>query len=461
MAIEHSVQAPAQSYAIFSTLDVYDENLLKKLVGRYPDANMMSWLKPLGLIKKVKTTNSVWKYKEETPYFKASATIAGAENTGTTAVKITLSAGDHTDSGKKSFPRKTNTVYFLNGAQGLVTAVDRTSDNAHVVTVERLSSSHDVRTAAVVGSSVIFFSNAQPEASGEMETLIPGFTEYTARVQTIREKFKVTDHESQNKLDFQVNGQWYLHYRGLWETEQRFMRQFENMALIQDAGEVEVSDDDQTKKVYTTRGLIPEIKLYGKTVEYAGNPDYNTFEEVIKNIDKVHGESKYLVPMGLDAYLGIQHWAQQYIGDGNIDRFFGEKSGGSQALKVNFNHINIAGYDFALTGMKVLSDEESFGAAGMPFRDYLLFLPHGKTKNANPNFQADGEDSMEPYFQIRYSEPDGSPREKRGWYKIWETGGNAYTGATGDRLDRSVHFAAYPGVETRKKHMFFIAEKAG
>jgi hypothetical protein len=464
-AINGSVNA-SQSYALLNPLDLYQTAIYSELVRVVPRASALGWLKHLkGYMGTRKTDRHQYSFYQEGQYFRGKATIAAIAANGA-MFDITLSAGDHSSvsgANKDSFVVKDQTVVFADGkTQGYVYDVNKTADGAHVVTVKKNTPSSDIASIALVGTSMVFFSNAQGEGGGKTSPRVEQYTKITNKMQVIREFFEVTDFEMQNKSWFNVNGKRYLHYHGVASTAERFELQTELAMLIQE--ESSGLTNLAGSAVQTMNGLFPQIRTGGQRIERIGSVDTAAFTEIIDALDANYGGNKYFVGSG----QGLQNDLVDFLiafgqqGTGNISFApFGE-GGATQALKLGFKSYNIHDYEFYFEKWQILSHEDSLGAEGLPFRDYGAFIPAGMTRDANPELAA-GSPSHVPYI-MSVTPPldtmEANPNIIKGDYLMWEDGALAGHGPTNDVLKKGIHFARYQSLEMRCRNKFILWEKA-
>jgi len=445
-----------QTYALISSYGIYDRDIHQKLFKKVPRAGALSWMRALeGRMTKRKTRRHVYDFYEEGQFFKAAITIAGASNTGSADSIVTLSSGDHQEAGTESYPVLNQQVVYEDETVGFVSAKVTSVDGAHTVTITPQNDSQDVRTAGVVGGTLVFFSNAQKERSTATTGRIPKVVKVTNGIQTFREKFEVSDWESQNEVEFMYNGSKHLYVKGIDDTADSFAIQEELGLLIGQVSDATFHTGNDNIK--TIKGLIPQITDSGNTMEYFDTPDMTTFDDAILILNKAFGDHEYIVGQGLNVNLGLKNWLIDFAqaGTGNIS-FSAFQGGKEQAISLNFKSVFIEPYSFHFQTWAILSHSDSLGAGNMPYKHMLIFIPTGKTKNP---YRQEGENEYEPYLQCAYSDPQGAPFQNKGDYKLWETGANAKSGGTSDELTREIHFASYKGLEVRCRNRFLIARR--
>jgi hypothetical protein len=453
--IPGSVYAANENYVLISGYDIYDRDFHKRLLKRVPKYSALTWMRAVkGFMSKRKVRRHQYYYYEEGQWMSAAATV-GAVTDMTTYLIITLSTEDHEDSGTTSFPVKNQTVVFEDEQVGFVFTVDRSTPNAHKVHVKPANGSTILLNAAQVGTTMVFYSNAQKEKSTETEGRIPKVSKVTNYVQTFREKYEVTDHAEQNEVEFSYKGQNFLYVKGIDDTADRFMMQ-EDLGLLINPNSSGITDADGNP-IQLAKGLIPQITDNGKTMEYFGTPDMTTFDDAIMILNKNFGDHEYVVGRGLRPNLGMKNWLVDFAkgGDNNIS-FNAFDGGQKQALSMNFDSVHIEPYTFHMQTWDILSHSDTLGAGNMPYQDMMIFLPTGKVKNPDTS---EGGNEYEPYIQMTYATIPGAPHENKGDYKMWETGANARSGATDDELTRTIHMASWRSLELRCRNKMLIARK--
>lgn len=457
--------AATQTYALFNPLDLYQDEIYNKLIKRVPTANSLSWMRSLkGRMKKRKSRRHTYSFYEEGQFMKASAKIASITPNGA-KFDIVLSAADHSNlggTGKSSFPVKNMTVLFKDGkTTGFVESVTRTNDSAHMVTVKKTNPSSDIGTVATVGSTMVFYGNAQPERSTKTESRVPQFEKITNQFQEIREGFEVTDFEMQNALWFEAaDGKRYCWYKGLEDTAQRFELETELTMLVQPSSSG--LTDANNNGIQTMSGLDPQIEAAGTVMEYFNKPDGAGFDELILAFDANYGEKNYIGGHGINVMVDLKNFLVEFAKNGTGNVNFSPFDGGEkQALSLDFKSYSVGAYSFHFQQWDILSHQDTLGAEGLPFRHTMYLMPAGMTRNADPERQP-GDAEYEPYIQM-VSPIWGKALNAnidKGDYLMWETGALASTGATSDELVAYVHMVRMLSLEIRCRNKFFKWVKA-
>ena len=451
--------AISASYEIFNPLDLYQDEIYQKTMKTVPYMSSLSWLNKIkGRSGKRKVKRSEYSFYEEGQFMKAAATIAAITPSGGNFI-ITLSAADHTNVGgttMTSFVVPRQTVLFQDGkTTGYVASVDRTVAGAHTVTVKKLNPAQDIATVAVVGTKMVFFSNAQIERSGKTEPRVPQWEKVTNKMQIVREYYDSTDLEAQNQVWFETEGgKKYIWYKGIEDTAERF--QFQKEAAVLLTPQSSALTDVNSKPVQTAFGLIPQIDQYGITLEYYQQPDMASFDEVILALDNNYADKQYMIGHGTNLMLKLKNFLVEFAQNGTGNISFSPFDGGEQqAIKLNFKSYSVGAYEFYFQQWDIFSHKDSLGADGLPFRHMGVFMPAGVTRAGGPE-RDQAAPAYEPYIQLVtpiWGFPAGNNIDK-GDYLLFENGALASQGPTSDLMERGQSMVAYLSMEIRCRHKF-------
>ena len=447
---------------IVSGYDIYDRDFYKKLIKKVPRASALQWMRVVkGYMAKRQAIRHTYYYHEEGQWMSAAATIAAAVDNATN-MTLTLSAADHTSAGTSSFPVVGQMVLFENEVCGYVQSINRSVTSAHTVTIYPVdTTNYNLVAAAVVGSTMVFYSNAQQEESSQTEIRVPNTNKVTNFIQTFREGYKVTDHAMQNHTEFQYNGQNFLYPKGIDDTMDRFGMQEDLGMLINPASNGLLNAG--SKAVKLAKGLIPQITDNGNTLEYFGSPDMTTVDDAILILNRSYGEHEYLIGQGLNINLGWKNWLIDFAtgrgGDPNIS-FNAFDGGQEQSLKLNFKTIAIEPYTFHMQTWDVFAHADSLGSGNMPYKDMAVFIPMGMTKNPDNGQGGSQGGEYEPYMTLVYADPGGAAHQNKGDHCVFSTGALAPGGATSDTMNWYIHAVSYKSLEIRCRNKFLILRKA-
>lgn len=453
LTAQGSRQATRESLAIATGYGILDRSFRKELGMKVPKYKALSILRELdGKMAPIKMTpRHQYYFYEEGDWFNASITISAKANSGSD-ILITLTTGDHYDSGARSYPTVGQLVVFENETVGYIKSINRTTPNAHVLTVSPYNAAQAVQTAAVVGQSLCCYGNIQPEKSLQTEMRIPNISKITNFIHTTRERYSVTDWAEQNEVEFEYDGQKYLYVKGIAETADRFAMQEELNLLLTPANDGTLVDASSNQLLGAT-GLIPQITTNGQSFEYDGDFTMGDFDDLVLTIDDNYGDDEYMVGQGRNLSLSMKNWLVDFSKFQNTGVSFNYFDGGKQqALSFDFVTMALGGVTFHMGVWNILSHAGSLGAGNMPYRHMGIFIPCGNTKD--PQSQ-----NMVPYLSLHYSPPKGAPHTIQGDIKVYETGGDAKSNPTSDEQIRDIHMISYKSLAVRNREKFIIARK--
>jgi len=332
---------------------------------------------------------------------------------------------------------------------GYVSAVNRTVDSAHVVTIKPVNSEQDVNAAAIPGSTVTFYGSVFGEASDTPESRVPVVTKVQNQIQTSRASYEITDWSSQNEVEFEYDGQKFLFVKGLEELEERFSINEELNLIITPTAEN--LTDASGNPLKTTAGLIPQIEEGGQNTEYFDEPDLAYYQDQVLTIDANYGDDTYMVGQGRPVALLNDNWLIDFTRNGDNGVDYSAFGGREQALSFNLKFISLGGITFSFDTWPILSHRGSLGAGDKPYPYMQIGLPMGSGLDERRN--------SVPYLRIMFSKPLGAPHEVQGDVKVFEHGGASKRGATNGVQKRIVEMISYKSLEMRCREKFWIGRK--
>lgn len=449
--ISGSRQASVENFAIASGYGILDRDFRKELGMKVPKFQALSLFRELkGRMEPARMTKRHTTYAwEEGDWRKAAVTIASKSNSGSN-VLITLSSGDHYDTGTHSYPVVGNLVIFENEEVGYVSAIDRSTPSAHVLTVKPYAATEDVQTAAVAGGVIVCYGNIQKEKSSKTEMRVPYVSKIESFIHTCRGYYASTDHAQQNEVEFEFNGQKFLYVKGIEEGADGFAMDEEGNMLFTPANDGTLTDASSNALKGAT-GLIPQTTASGMNFEYDIDFEFADFQDLQLLITDNYGDTEYLFGRGTNLANSMDRWLIDFTDGGAYYNFF--DGGKEQALTFRFKSIEVGGVSFHMNTWEVFSHAGSFGAGNQPWRHMGVLIPCGNTKDPELNKNV-------PYLQIQYSAPKGAAHVVQGDYKVWETGADAKQGPTSDEEIREFHWISYKTLAQRNREKFAMVRRA-
>lgn len=449
--IQGSRQVAVENAAIASGYGILDRDFRKQLGMKVPKFQALSIFRELkGRMEPAAITKRHTTYMyEEGDWRKAAVTIGAAANSGSD-VLITLTTGDHYDSGTHSYPVVGNLVLFENEEVGYVKSINRTTPNGHILTVSPYAASEAVQTAAVVGTTIVCYGNIQKEKSTKVEMRVPFISKIESYIHTTRGYYGVTDWAQQNEVEFEYEGQKYLYIKGIEEGADQFAADEEGNMLFTPANDGTLTDASSNVLKGAT-GLIPQTTASGMNFEYDVDFELADFQELQLLITDNYGDTEYLFGRGTNLSNSMDRWLIDFTDGGAYYNFF--DGGKEQALTFRFKSIEVGGVTFHMTTWDAFSHAGSFGAGNQPWRHMGCLIPCGNTKDPELNKNM-------PYLQVRYAPPKGAAHHIQGDIKVWQTGADASQGATNDEEIKEIHWISYKTLAQRNREKFGMVRRS-
>lgn len=444
-----SRQAAREDLSIATGYGILDRDFRRKLGMKVPKYKALSIFRQMKgkMEAQRKVKNHQYYFYEEGDWFNAAATIAVAANTGSVDVNVTLSAADHFDTGSKSYPTVGQLVVFSNETVGYVYSINRGTPSGHIVLIKPYNASQDVRTAAAVGSTLVFYGDINPEKSTEVESRVPYVSKVTNRIHVSREKYEVTDFAAQHEVEFEYDGKSWLYPKGIDETSDRFAMQEELNLILTPASDGTLADS-ASNTLNGATGVLPQITASGQTFEWDGDFVKGDFDDLALLIEDNYGDSEYVLGEGRNLAISLENWLIDFTKNGDTGVTYNWFDGGKkQAISFDFVSAYICGISWHFSVWPLFSHAGSLGAGDMPYRYQGCAIPTGTTKDPESGNQA-------PYMQLHYSPPQGAANLIQGDIKVWETGADAKSGATNDEETREIHMISYKSIAMRNREKF-------
>lgn len=360
------------------------------------------------------------------------APAAGAD------VTVVATAGDHFNSGTQSPWRVGETVRTSSsGFEGKVVSVNKTTPNAHSAVIRPHKTTVAFVSAGsanlLAGEMLQFMGGTEAgERSAAIDPLIPLPRKISNTTTEVRDCWRETDRSLIEELNYTVDGQPFFKYKGMGDTQKRFMN---NKALKLMYGDVADNLGALGGSV-GTQGLIPRVRIDGQTQAYtAGSLGIPDIHSVSRLLDFNGGAQEY-------------HWLQDVFQNQEFnDELFQQYNGGAIiwnsvggsaeiAIGYGFKSVEIDGYVYHVRKEPTFNPQVVWGAAptvGTPeFQNFGVFIPQKQ-------FTDPVRKVTLPAASIVYNAAPGESE-----LKVWETGAFAKENKT-EVAELAVHFLCYPG----------------
>jgi hypothetical protein len=408
MAVAASHKSPTTENYVSSIDFINQRNIDPKFFEKYPGQGLMKLMELMGRTKV--TPNVKYEWAEEDRIFQTitvNANVA-APGAGSNLV-ITLSSGDHRDSGKNSYPRLHQLVILPNKKMGQVTAKSTAVDSAHTITIKPLRAADDLG-AVTAGDKIIFHSNAYPEGADQYQGLTPIPLTYSNVVQIFKEDYIYTSTQAASKSWFEVKGpdgkvgyKWT--FKGEKDTFTRFQTSVGLGILINEKADTTYTNGN-SEITRTTEGMMPWVRTNGNNYVAAGF-NMATMDNIIKKIDKQKGSKSNLFFQGIDLSMTVDNFlTSQMKNDVSNYEFFSAPGMDNKiddqkqrAAMFGFDHFKKGTYTFHMMVLPEFNEENLLGTDGYGYSNTGLIVPTDK-KVVTVNGQKESEYS----FCIRYLE---------------------------------------------------------
>jgi hypothetical protein len=374
-------------------------------------------------------------------FVRASATVAGAAGA---AVTFTIAAGDYFASGSKSLPEVGMILYNARtGVESRVTAVNKTTANAHTVTILPVIAT---TSAAVTAADELQGRGYKyvGEASDYTNTTIQGIDKYTNFVTQIRIDSKFTDLTLAEAIDFEYDGQRYYKYKQLADDNKKFLLQRELMLMDSNLA------DNLGYSESGSAGVIQQTQANGLNIGYSTFDALTTFAAVERQLDNQGAPQEYDWLCDINQDIAIQTALGTQFNNGAIIYNQGQEAGLNGNIDLSFGFKSYTPFQrkFNFTRYTPFSEGAFYGssATGTTRANFGLLIPKGSTADAVTR-------NVVPRFNIRFQDILGNGQK----VQIAETGGLAKV-PTSPKMELVVSQVAYYGVQVMGANQYAIVK---
>ena len=460
----YTVPVPANTQVVTAENYVSTLTLINRpdvapfLVQRYGDqSTLMDFFQFSGML--IPTSAEEYNHKEENWIEQTNSVLAVtvAPASPGDPVSFTIPVAEHTSG--TSYGRLNRLVQFQgSGIIGIITAIDTAAPTAHVYTIAPNQVTDDLTGTISSGDTIIYVGNSFAEGTGTGTGITPDAITYTNNTMTIKEHYEVTGSQATNMAWIEVSNAdgstgylWYL--KGEYDTYVRFQNATTLALLtsepITNVANVTALVGANASIPKGTKGLLPEIRDLGNTLNYAANTwDLTQLDIVIDQLDQERGAPEYSVVCGTDFYRESDDFLYDLFQNGAIN--YGAFNGDKEiALSLGFKSFCRRGYDFHFKKFDGFNAPTSLGAAGFEYPGMAVFLPMDEQLNTATN-------EMVPSLGIRYkSDGQGYERDIKHWY----TGSVNIQTPTDDVDVLRTHYLTDKGIDLYGGNRFFLVER--
>ena len=446
--------------ALVSQLQLLTPQYYKQYVEKYGNEDFTWWLATYAGMEEVKNRTFDW-YQNRGKLMEGITAASTATSTSGSTVTITLSSGDHYNSGTQTPLRVGET---LRGAKDNIEweilTIPVTTANAFQFTCRPKKST---TTATITSGDILLFGGDMDagEASTSIEPLIHLDEKKSNTITEMRDSWSATDLAEMTEVFYSSGvsgdamagasqaGTSYFTYKGLVKANLRFKNYVEQKLM---RGDVVTNTGLNSTTSVGTIGFIPQILADGETVGYTGGTlDIAKIHEITRVMD-VNGcvsENMWMTDIfqrqAFSDGIFAQYPAGAWVWGSN------EKSE-EAAINYGVQSIKIDDYLFKVKKYKPFNSEYTTGKTPDVdyFRNFGIICPQGETR--------DSRDASKVYknITIMYQQPVKGGTIGNG-IRVWQHGGGSQNPTNGTMRDQ-VEMITYRGVRVVAANQFVIVQ---
>lgn len=454
-----AISIPAANRQLLVDMQILAPHYYKYWVEKYGNEDYTTFIAAFSGMEEVKGQEFFHFEPRGKNQFAVTNTAQVAAPAAGATVTVTIGAADCFNSGTQSPIRVGETVRIASsGIEGKVLTVNKSTPNAHTMTVRPLKSTSAFVTAGSanleIGEVIQLIGNTEAgEASSAIDPQMPIDVRITNYVTQIRDDWKATDLEEMEEVFYDFEGDAYVgkqgvsaySYKGLVKMQTRWNNSCEFKLL---KGDIQ-NNTGLNPGTQGTQGLIPAVRSRGVTATYTvGSLDISKIHEITRLLDVNGGTKQYqwlqdiFQKQEFDDTLFTQYPAGAFV--------WGTGAASEEAsVAYGFQNFMIDGYLFQVKKKKDFNTEVVYGKAPIQdeFRNFGLLVPQGEGRDARTSNKVKN-------LTMMYQEPVGGGSRGNG-IRVWQYGGAAPVPTTGT-ADHSVSMEAYRGLRTFAANQFLI-----
>ena len=447
---------------LISTLQLLKPEVYNKYGQKYGTEDFTWWLSTFGGMEKTINREFEW-WENRGKLMTAITTASGATSTAGSTITLTLSAGDHYNSGTETPLRVGET---LRTAIGNVEFEILTIPVTTAYAFEFTARPKQAVTVTISSGDILLFGGDMDagEASDSIEPLIHTDIKYTNTTTEMRDSWSATDLSEMTTVWYDSGvtgdemagggqaGTSYFTYKGLVKTNTRFKNYVEAKLM---RGDTVTNTGLNSTNSVGTQGFIPKILEDGETIGYTpGTLDIAKMHEITRVMD-VNGCAMQ--------NLWLQDiYQRQNFSDGIFKEFpagafvWGEKAASEEAaIAYGAKSLDIDGYRLEVKKYPLFNTEYSTGKTPTTdrFRNFGIISPlSGETRDA--------KDATKSYknIQVMVQPPVGGGTVGNG-IRVWQHGG-ASLNPTSGKMEDKVEMICYRGIRVCLANQFIVVQSA-
>lgn len=436
-----STSGVSRSSTLISQLNIVVPRTLFELFRKYRFTSYMLMTQLEGGVLKISSKESENKqfyhyedFGRDMGFVTASAnfTSSGAG----TSVTFTIASGSYSNSGTTSLPDVGMILYnSRTGIESRVTAVNKTSANAHTVTMVPVVSTTDATGLAndVLQSRGYKYVG---ESSGYTTSIVKQIAKFTNYCTEHRKDCVLSDLSTMERIDFPFNGQNFYTYKQMDDDDNAFLQESELLLLSSNL------TDNLGYSESGTLGLIQWIQANGINTTYSSFNVQSTFSSLERLLDAEGGPMSYDWLQDTNQNIDVQNALGNEFVNGAI--LYDPND-----LRRGFKKYAPYGREFTFIRYTPFTDPRFYGssATNSQTNNYGIGIPTGKR-----DLNGDMSKNDMPQLIKRYQQIKGQQ------VYAWETGALSENGKT-PTMNLVYSMQEYPGLTLQGSNQFFIINK--
>ncbi len=210
-------------------------------------------------------------------------------------------------------------VYTATAAvRGYVTLTDKTSDTAHIVTIDPLDDAVDLGTLTANGNQIVVYSSAASDGAVMTDATSRLPVPYYGYVQIIDTQKKTDGGEAANESEVLVDGKPYYYNQLVADGDLEQRMKIEN-AFLFGVRNTKADPVETPKLSYMTAGLEWYADNFGYAEPYSGTFSLTDLQNVQRNLDLEKAPAKQLFLVGNELDMAVDDFVKGRLDNTAVD----------------------------------------------------------------------------------------------------------------------------------------------
>ncbi len=252
--------------------------------------------------------NTTFRHFEHDSYFHVHTIESFTGSGAGVAIVVTLEEIDHLQTGTLSEPKVKDLVivYTATGpVKGYITAVNKASASAHVITIDPINDATDLGTATANGNRIGIYSSAASDGAGMTDATSRLPVDFYNYVQIVDTKKQMDEGEAANESFVTVDGKKYYYHQLIVDGDFEQRMKIDNAFIF---GERNASHVDPVtgKTVYMTGGLEWWADNEGYAEPYSTTFGDGDLQNVARNLNLERAPKKQWLLVGNELNMNLE-----------------------------------------------------------------------------------------------------------------------------------------------------------